>query len=270
MSISLLDLTFNYENKIYEAQGQIKKGVSYKRKNDKDIEINIGQPGDEFPCIMLYYSFDSNTFKINKIRKVSWGGYEKDEPVICVKPNLPTKNSLDFLIYLSLAIIYKIIDTNIFEKEPSISINDNAFKNEYPLSWLKFWNSNMNTYGKYGFQLRNPNQKSFNFETYMNQIVPEILKLPLRDTIKNKPKFDKELNHFNIILKNNNKKIITYNSNENLEVFIRKIFDTKRREDYEKLIDILNEKYHFDIRGLWYLKKELYKNKVEIINFEIL
>ena len=67
----LFEIDFEYwgsENpKIYKARGQIKKGKTYNR-GENDIEITIGEAGDSFPCIILKYSFSTNTFNIEKIK----------------------------------------------------------------------------------------------------------------------------------------------------------------------------------------------------------
>ncbi len=293
----LFEIDFEYrvsENpKIYKARGQIKKGKTYTR-GENDIEINIGEAGDAFPCIMLKYSFSTNTFNIEKIRKVAWGGYKSDEPVLCISPPLPEKNSLDLLIYLSLAIIYKIIEVNKLDKlnksKPYISIIDNAFIDNYPFSWLKFklgsstLNNNYNrktVYGKFGFQLRSPNEEN-KFEEYIEEQVPRYLNYTLEKIIldsKNsdlKQDFFKELDKINSILSTKKKNIpkLKYIPKETLGVFIEKVFKTGLREDYEELLKTLNRKYKYDIRGLWYLDKELMgpemvDSKVKILDFRV-
>lgn len=281
----LFEIDFEYNEstpKIYKARGQIKKGKTYTR-GENDIEISIGEPGDVFPCIMLKYSFSTNTFAIDKIRKVAWGGYEQDEPVLCISPPLPEKGSLDLLIYLSLSLIYKLIEINNLDKmgkTPYISIIDGAFKNNEPLSWIKFKNNkeytNKTTYSKYGFQLRNPNDKN-NFKQYIEEEVPIYLNMKVKDIVNANElnKVFKEIDKLNSILKiKNPKKILKLNPNEKLSDFLDKIVKTGLRDDYENLLKLLNRNYNYDIRGLWYLDKKLMSPenvsaKVKILSFKL-
>jgi hypothetical protein len=221
-----LEIDFKYFDnegnvKLYNAKGQIKKGKVYRRE-EKDIEITIGESGDDFPCIVIKYNFMNNDFRILSLRKVNWGGSDEDEKVLCLNPSLEDKGSLDILVNLSLEIIYKIIEINKFEKEPTISINDKAFLNNYPLSWLKYKSKkevlNKNTYAKYGFQLRNPYEVN-KFKKYINEEIPIYLNLPLSEVIEDKNELIKELKKINNILTKKNKKLLEYNPSEKLGKF---------------------------------------------------
>lgn len=292
----ILRYIFEFRESKYEANTQIRK-----RRNG-DIDITVGYYGDEFPCIILNYNLRENVFKIDRIRAQSFGGYSEDDRMLCIrntetKEFLPEKGSLDILIMLSLAIFEHFYDNGFLgdksdrDKTP-VLIKDMAMKDEYPLSWLKYIKSFETTYSKYGFRLRGgspplslcsetqyydlPNIY-FSFEEYTKEIIPEILSLNLKDTLKKFNKTDYDffmnlLNEFNKYLKfKKNIKTVKIEKDTTVLSFIMSVFETKRQNEYKKLLCYLDSQIHFDIRGYWYLDYEYYQNiqeKAKIILIE--
>jgi len=278
-TIDIFKVEFIFKEELYETYGQIRKPIDV----NKPILLKINYFGDNFPCILLEFSQINNEVKVRHIRAQDWGGYSNDERNLCVrkisgknKEFLPEKGTLDLLVLLALSIIQKMKEKNIIQKDSIVKINDLAYKDEMPISWFKFfrnYDSNIlpeTTYSKFGFILRNPDDKDESFETYMNYTIPYILNKKLKEYKFNK-KFFEELRIFNDILKEKRMKMIKYNPNEKLEDFIVKIFETKKMKYYSELINIINKTTKFDIRGDWYWSESYYnskvKDKIKVVKF---
>jgi len=288
--VVLLKFTFEYKNDVYEANSQIRK-----RKNG-DIDISVGYYGDEFPCIILNYIQKKRIFKIDRIRAQSFGGYSSDDRMLCIrnidtKTFLPEQGSLDILIMLSLAIFDWIYSNNFISLKikPDVLIRDMAMKDEYPLSWLKYFKNYETTYSKYGFRIRGmeppvnlcddsdyydlPNP-SFSFEHYMKKEIPDILSQKLIGGSKpliNKNSYDiiflPYLKNLNDTLKRKKIKPIQIDKSTTVKSFIMSVFESKRQKEYKDILCFLDSMIGFDIRNYWFLDYTYYsgiKEKVII------
>lgn len=289
--VVLLKFTFEYKSDIYEANSQIRK-----RKNG-DVDISVGYYGDEFPCIILNYIQKKRIFKIDRIRAQSFGGYSADDRMLCIrnvdtKTFLPEKGSLDILIMLSLAIFDWIYSNNFIGNlkfRPNVLIRDMAMKDEYPLSWLKYFKSYETTYSKYGFRIRGmeppvslcddsdyydlPNP-SFSFEHYIKKEIPDILSQKLiggSSPLIGKNTYDMlfmpYLKHLNDTLKRKKIKTIQVEKNTTVKSFLMDVFETKRQKEYKDILCFLDSMIVFDIRNYWFLDYDYYlgiKEKVII------
>lgn len=261
MNYLTLSCSFEYQNVQYKAMGQI-------RKHTDEYKITVGYYGDEFPCIILEYKPKEDLFIVSKLRAQPWGAYKNDDRVICIQPPLSERGALDMLVLLSLKIM-----EHFCSNKPKVQIKDAAMKDEYPLSWLKFFNrkdnnSELTTYSKYGFRLRD--EENFNYDIYFNNI-DRILNKPLFKlySVNERKKLGKEIMEFNQKLKSKKIKQVVYNDNTKLIDLLKYIFETRRFNDYEKVLDIL-EAVPYEIRGYWYLDWQYYYDKVSknIKNFD--
>jgi len=241
---SEIQINFEFKNIHYTIKGITKK------KNDI-IYLNFSHYGDEFPCIMNEYNIKKNEFWIHKIRAQPFGGWSNDDRVVCLKPDLPAKGSLDILIMLSIAMAEYI------DKGCTVYINDDAkIDNNYPLSWKKFFLKGETTYSKYGFILRSPEESIDSFQKEL-----DFIELLLQDNINNYltkssiETISKEIEIINKKLREKKIPIIHFNGNETLEKLIQDILESRK---YDKIMDLLNKDLNIDIRGIWYLSWEYY------------
>jgi hypothetical protein len=239
-----LELDFIFKNTHYKI-----KGIS-KNKNNK-LHINFGNYGDEFPCIMLEYDIKKRIFIVSKLRAVAFGGYNEDDRVVCLKPNLPEKGALDILVMLSLSI------ADYIDKGCIVTIRDDAkIDNNYPLSWRKYFTKGETTYSKYGFVLRDPEDT---FETFQEDL--DILEMLLQDKVSDNlskssiQKIYKEVNSINKRFKEKKKSLIQFSENEILEKFLKDILESRK---YDKIMDVLEDELGIELRGTWYLSWEYY------------
>lgn len=220
--------TFIYINETYTIKGIVKDF-------EKTVYMNLGYAGDEFPCIMLEFDKVSRKCNISKLRAQKFGGWNKDNRIICMKPALKKTGALNILVHLSLAIVRKYMGRVI------TYINDGAMVDDrYPLSWKKFWLSKGTTYSKYGFRLREPKQNSEFFKTYMKNI-----RLKLQQRMKG--------------------------SNITFENYLKNIFDKRLVNLYDPVFKN-NELKEIDIRGIWYMDWKYYDDiseKVSITNLKM-
>jgi len=237
-----IDFTFNdIDYKI--------RGIS-KFKNNT-IFLNFGYFGDEFPCIMNEYDIKKKIFFVHKLRAKPFGGWNEDDRVICLKPNLPSAGALDILVGLSIEI------AQYLEEGCKVVIRDDAkIDNEYPLSWKKFFQKGETTYSKYGFILREPDDTIESFveeidyiEILLNEKVVDII------TKTKLPKLNKLVESTNNILSKKKQKLIKLNQNTILETFLKEIFETRK---YGPIFEFLDEELDIDLRGTWYLSWEYY------------
>jgi hypothetical protein len=297
-NILILKYNFEYKKDLYEANAQFRK----RKNGDLDINIgyygdefpcvilNYNFRENVFKIDRIRaqaFGGYSNDDRMLCLRNIE------------TKTFLPEKGSLDILIFLSIAIYEHLYDNNFLRIEntskPSILIKDMAMKDEYPLSWLKYIQNPKDensfgyqtTYSKYGFRLRGmepqynlcsdfsyydlPNM-SFSFEKYVYEEIPEILNMNFKELLKKISKNDYVLfmtllNDFNKFLKNkyHNKSyqnFIKIKDNTTVLSFILNVFQTKRQNEYKKLLCHLDTIIHFDIRGYWYLDYSFYQ-KIE-------
>lgn len=171
---------------------------SSKTANSDTVYLNLGVAGDEFPCIMIEYDKINKICKVSKLRAQKFGGWTRDERVLCTTPPLPSKGALDILVHISLAIIRKYIG------KVKTYINDGAMvDNKYPLSWKKFWLGKGTTYSKYGFRIRSgsPDFNKYMKETRVklsrkmpgtNMTYEKYIKFLLNKRIKYDPEFERD------------------------------------------------------------------------------
>jgi hypothetical protein len=210
-----------------------------------------GNYGDEFPCIMLEYDIKKRVFVVYKLRAVAFGGYNEDDRMVCLKPNLPEKGALDILVMLSLAI------ADYIDKGCMVTIEDGAkVDNNYPLSWRKFFTKGETTYSKYGFILKEPDDTIESFQEDLDML-ELILQDSIKDSIPNKAiqSIQKELQIINKKLKEKKKPIIQFNTSESLEKFIKDVLESRK---YDNIMDILDDELGIELRGIWYLSWEYY------------
>jgi hypothetical protein len=205
------------------------------RDKDDKVIINLGAPGDEFPCIMLEYNRIKNEFFVSKLRAQKFGGWKEDDRTICTFPPLPSKGALDILVGLSLAICKKYVG------EVTTYLNDGAMTNDrYPLTWLKFFSSDKvlssaTTYSKYGFISRT--QKLTNASASETQ------------------------KHFNSILNNVN---LYFKKNPNKKKYMLSLFEKRNVKLYDPEFQD-NDLKKIDLRGKWYMNWNSYVPFVEIL-----
>ena len=223
---------YNIEfNFVYNNINYSAKGI-VKSKNNI-VYLNIGHAGDEFPCIMIEFDKIKRVCKVSKLRAQKFGGWKEDDRVVCLQPPLPSSGALDILVLLSLSIIRKYIG------KVDTFLNDGAMvENQYPLSWKKFWIGKGTTYSKYGFRLRSPSSAPDFFKQYMKQI---------RKNIQNPMK----------------------GTNMSIEKYIKNMFDKRLVAKYnpkftDKSLDAI------DIRGIWYMDWDYYKNLTNKINVKLI
>lgn len=239
-----LQIDFTFKDTNYRI-----KGIS-KNKNNK-LRINFGNYGDEFPCIMLEYDIKKREFSVSKLRAVAFGGYNEDDRMVCLKPNLPEKGALDILVMLSLAI------ADYIDKGCSVIIRDDAkVDNNYPLSWRKFFTKGETTYSKYGFILKEPNDTIESFQEDLDML-ELILQDSIKDSLPNKAiqSIQKELQIINKKLKEKKKPLLQFNTSESLEKFIKDVLESRK---YDNIMDILDDELGIELRGIWYLSWEYY------------
>jgi hypothetical protein len=220
----MYEVKFNFK---YKDKNYIISGIAKVKNNI--VYLNLGHSGDEFPCIMIEFDKMTRICKISKLRAQKFGGWKNDDRIVCMKPSLPSKGALDLLVLLSLEIVRKYIG------KVTTYINDGAMvDNQYPLSWKKFWIGRGTTYSKYGFRLRNPDQDSSFFKTYMKSV-------------------RSKLNQNNFAL----------------EKYLKNIFDKRLTNLYDPSFKNPELK-KIDIRGIWYLDWDYYKlieDKVNILKY---
>lgn len=245
---SEIQLDFIFKNVHYKIQGisKVKNNIVY---------LNFGHYGDEFPCIMNEYNSKKNEFWIHKLRAQSFGGWNEDDRVICLKPELPAKGALDVLVMLSIAIA-EYIDENC-----KVYINDDAkIDNNYPLSWRKFFTKGETTYSKYGFILRDPKDSIDSFQEEL-----DILELFLQDSISEHLSksviqiIKKEVDLINKKLKEKKKPVIHFNEEEKFEKLIKEVLETRK---YDKIMDLVDKELNIDLRGVWFLSWEYYESYI--------
>jgi hypothetical protein len=239
-----LQIDFKFKDTNYRI-----KGIS-KNKNNK-LRINFGNYGDEFPCIMLEYDIKKREFTVSKLRAVAFGGYNEDDRIVCLKPNLPEKGALDILVMLSLEI------ANYIDKGCLVIIRDDAkVDNNYPLSWRKFFAKRETTYSKYGFILKDPKDTIESFHEDLD-ILELVLQDSISDALPNKviQSLQKEIQFINKKLKEKKKPTIQFHGSELLETFIKDVLESRK---YDKIMDILDDELGIELRGIWYLSWEYY------------
>jgi hypothetical protein len=202
------------------------------RDKDEKVVINLGAPGDEFPCIMLEYNKIKNEFFLSKLRAQKFGGWKTDDRTICTFPPLPTSGALDILVGLSLEICKKYVG------EVPTYLNDGAMTNDrYPLTWLKFFSTESRratTYSKYGFISRAKPKGHIGSDTQKT----------FQQTLKNVDMYFK---------KHPNKKRYMLNMFEKRNV---SLYDPEFQDKELKRIDL---------RGKWYMDWASYKPLIKII-----
>jgi hypothetical protein len=268
--IQVFRYTFNFKGITYEAYAQFRNSKSV-------ITINIGEFGDEFPCIMLEYDKIDNIFSIEKLRAQPFGGYSQDQRVLCIRPPLPERGALDILVLLSLSIIDDLMNKNIVKRSAKVEIFDLAINDRYPISWFKYLNGKAETaYSKYGFVIRNLKvykEGPEYFNKYMKDVIPKTLNSKM-SIFENSSGFKTTLNDFNYFLKTKKLRQIVFDPEETVKDFIIKLFDTKRTKEYEDIITLMDKKLKFDIRGTWYWSKNYYqknvKDKVDIVKIDVI
>jgi hypothetical protein len=241
---SEIQIEFKFNNINYKI-----RGIS--KFKDNTIFLNFGYFGDEFPCIMNEYDIKKKVFFVHKLRAKPFGGWNEDDRVVCLKPDLPSSGALDILVGLSIAI------AQYLNEGCEVTIRDDAkVDNEYPLSWKKFFQKGETTYSKYGFILRDPKDSIESFEEELDYI-EILLNEKVLDLIP-KPKLsklNKLIESTNNILRKKKEKLIKVNQNTTLETFLKEIFETRK---YGPIFDFLDEELNIDLRGIWYLSWEYY------------
>ena len=239
-----IQLDFTFKEKEYRI-----RGIS-KHKNNK-LVLQFGNYGDDFPCIINEYDIQKREYFVYKLRAKSFGGWNEDDRVVCLKPSLPEKGALDILVMVSLAL------ADYIDKGCIVSINDDAkIDNDYPLTWKKFFEKGETTYSKYGFILRNPKDTIESFDDELD-LTQEFLEEKISEYISQLliGKIKKEIEFVNKKLKEKMKPILHFNESETFEDFLKDIFESRK---YEKIINILEDEIGFDLRGIWYLSWEYY------------
>ncbi len=140
------------------------KGIQYKLMCEMQeisdvIYFYFRHPDETSYCIGLSYIKNENLFGVNQISMFDAEG-RKHKCMLCeAEPCLPEKGSLDIVMMIALGIVEKLSN-----KDTQVAISDMAFKNNVPLSLLKFLGPKPSTtYSKYGFRLhKSENKQNFN------------------------------------------------------------------------------------------------------------
>lgn len=247
MTTSKIILSINYKNNEYKIKGLI-------WELGKVTKCHFGYSGDEYPCIMIEFDREAQEITMFRLRAQKFGGWRNDNRAICMKPKLPEKGALDLLVMTGLAFVEKFIGKVQLKLEDMAMVEDN-----YPLSWLKFWDSSKSglyrtTYGKYGFVSRNKKNSNLTkeeaikvFDKYL-LFVSNNLKRQIPSDIKNKMKIY---------------------GNYTFESYLKKIFETRKYEsELNKLQKLVpNFEYNYTVNGSYYLNWNIYNeipNKVDM------
>jgi hypothetical protein len=232
----------------FKGQKYIMKGINKFKENK--ITFQFGNYGDSFPCIINEYDIEKNEYFVHKLRAKSFGGWNNDDKVVCLKPGLPEKGSLDLLVSISIALGELLNKNSIVKLRDDAKIDDN-----YPLTWKKFFTKKQTAYSKYGFILRKPGY-SINSFTKTIEKTEDLLHIQIKDLFT-KRVIHEIKNEINIINKINMKKekFIFFDTNQTFREFLENVFDSRK---YDEVINIVSKNCDFDLRGFWYLSWEYY------------
>jgi hypothetical protein len=148
-----ISLEIKYKNELYTLEGRI-------NNTEKYINIYFSE------CLGIGFRKEENLFFLDNIATtrlvINEDGIEENAKYKCFKS--PLKHAtMDEIVMIGLEII-----SFIGEQKTPVGISDLATKNNFSLSWLKFFRNKETAYSKFGFQLREPKSLN-NFNDLMNE-----------------------------------------------------------------------------------------------------